>query len=147
MKKNLKKIVKLKEKINEKKILALIIYLVLCFTMIVPLQAATKPVAKKTITVTLNKKTPVKWYWIKAQKSNSRTKVSIKIDKVKGKPSEKKIPYLFGSASEDGMGSLVYNLKASKFKKGAEIPLEWDTLWGDGYVEFNMPEGGNQRYL
>lgn len=128
----------MKEEGNKKKILALVVSLALCLSMIVPLQAATKPVAKKTITVTINEKIPVKWYWVKAQKSNSKTKVSIKIDKVKGKPSEKKIPYLIPSADEDGMGSLVYDLKPGKYKKGAEIT---GTLTGDGHIEFDMPKG------
>ena len=66
--------------------------------------------------------------------------LSVKIKKLKGKPTEETIPYLCTLDYEHGKGSLCYDLKASKFKKG-KLKLSESSVIGDGSIRFEMPEG------
>ena len=121
--------------------IAIALIVVFCMSIMMPVQAAQKAVSEKKITISLDKKTPWRTCWIKAKDSDSSIVLSVKIKKLKGKATEKTIPYLHDLFYENGKGSLCYNLKSSKFKKGAVLPLSESEIIGDGRIGFEMPEG------
>lgn len=121
-------------------VLAIVMIVIVGLTGIVPVQASSKAVSKKTITISLDEKTPTKICWIKAKNTDSELVLSVKIKKLKGKPTEETIPYLCTLDYENGKGSLFYDLKASKFKKG-KLKLSESSVIGDGSIRFEMPEG------
>ena len=123
------------------KIFAIAMVVMVSSLVSMPVQASQKVVSKKTISISLNEKTPMKGCWIKAKDSESSIVLSVKIKKLKGKAKEKTIPYLFDLMYEQGKGSLIYNLKSSKFTKGAKLPLSESKIIGDGRIYFEMPEG------
>lgn len=121
--------------------IAIALIVVFCMSIMVPVQASQKAVSEKKITISLDKKTPRRYCWIKAKDSDSSIVLSVKIKKLKGKATEKTIPYLHALDYENGKGSLCYNLKSSKFKKGAVLPLSESEIIGDGRIGFEMPKG------
>jgi hypothetical protein len=132
----------MKERKKLKKVIILVLLVAFCVSSISPVEAATKKVSKKTITVTLDKKHPVKYYILKTASQKSKTNVSIEITKLKGKPTAKKIEWLFYVDDPGDLweGSMMSDVKSGEFKKG-KLSLNNSTLKGAVLLEYNMPDG------
>ena len=104
-------------------------------------EASSKAVAKKSITISLDKKHPTKYCMVYTVSPNTMSDVSIKITEMQGKPKKKKLDYLFEIYEDEGSGSLWYDIETSKLKKGAKLPLDITKVQGCALIVFDMPEG------
>ncbi len=121
-----------------------VVIMMLCVILVLPLSTQTiqaKNVSKKSITVTLNENNPSKKYDFKFKKG-AKVAVKVKVLSVSGKAEEKEICFAYIGTNE-GKGSLFYDLKTSKLKKNKSFTsnelVYYPCEWGD--VTFELPKG------
>lgn len=103
-----------------------------------------KSTNKKSITISLDKNHPSEKYDFTFKKG-AKVKVTVKVLDVSGTGNNKPICFAYIGTNE-GKGSLFYDLKTSNLKKNrsfvskelVDCPCEW------GYVEYELPKGLNK---
>ena len=127
-----------------KKIMTGWLCILMCTLLLIPVystNAAVKPVAEKSITVSLNKKHPIKYCMLHLSDAEALTEIQIKVTEIKGKPSEKQKP-MFITDSIYGKGPMWWDdVEAGKIKKGAYIPIDVTKSQGNAFFQFDMPKG------
>lgn len=104
----------------------------------VPVSAAYSK--SKSVTVTLTDKKPFAYYDFKAI-TGTKKYAKVKILNVKGKAKKKKLEWWIYYDESNGKGSLFYDLKTSKIKKGKVLKSENWGIDGSGDFEVVMPRG------
>ncbi len=127
---------------KKRKIASVLIALAVLVTMACPTvtQAASASKAK-SMTVTLNEGNSYEMLEY-VLKKKTKLKVTIKVLQAKGKAKEKKI-YWPAYESDTSKGSLFYDLKTKKLKKGATFTSKEliESPTKSGFIDFYLPEG------
>lgn len=133
----------LKKKVT--KMMAGVLCMAVLLLAVVPFtqaEASSKAVAKKSITISLDKKHPIKYCMLYTVSTDTESEISIKITGMKGKPKKEKLDFLFYSFEDYGSSALwLDDVRSSKMKKGAKLPLDRTSVLGRACIEFELPEG------